>query len=141
MYVSCSVYQGFYLPFAHFACTSPGFRWLGPKCASCYLTSISQVCILSLTLLDSSMAEHPAVNRRVAGSSPARGAINCARSSVAERSAHNRLVGCSMHPGRTIYVAPWSSGLRHRPFKAATRVRSPLGPPFICKSLFAEACT
>ena len=30
-------------------------------------------------ILDSSMAEHPAVNRRVAGSSPARGALISAR--------------------------------------------------------------
>ena len=66
----------------------------------------------------------------------------CARSSVAERSAHNRLVVCSMHTGRTTFgnsrVAPWSSGLRHRPFKAVTRVRVPLGPPDSRPRTFSE---
>ena len=38
-------------------------------------------------------------------------------------------------PGRlTIQTAvPSSSGLGHRPFKAATRVQTPLGPPFYCQ--------
>ena len=33
----------------------------------------------------------------------------------------------SLHPdsSNTLYVAPWSRGLRHRPFTAATRVRIP----------------
>ena len=45
------------------------------------------------------MAEHPAVNRRVAGSSPARG----------------------------VFYGPLVKGLRHRPFTAVTRVRIPHG--------------
>ena len=48
--------------------------------------------------LDSSAAEHPAVNRRVVGSNPTRGA----KGSVVKR-------------------------LRHRPFTAVTRGRFPLG--------------
>lgn len=43
------------------------------------------------------MAEHPAVNRRVAGSSPARG----------------------------VFYGPLVKGLRHRLFTAVTRVRIP----------------
>ncbi len=35
----------------------------------------------------------------------------------------------SCHPDQNI-VAPWSSGLRHRPFTAVTRVRVPMGSPF-----------
>ncbi len=35
--------------------------------------------ILTTIFLGSSMVEHPAVNRRVIGSSPIRGAINCGR--------------------------------------------------------------
>ena len=53
----------------------------------------------SIIILDSSMAEHPAVNRRVAGSSPARG----------------------------VFYGPLVKGLRHRPFTAVTRVRIPHG--------------
>ena len=45
------------------------------------------------------MAEHPAVNRRVAGSSPARG----------------------------VFYGPLVKGLRHRLFTAVTRVRIPYG--------------
>ena len=47
------------------------------------------------------MAEHPAVNRRVAGSSPARG----------------------------VFYGPLVKGLRHRPFTAVSRVRFPDGSP------------
>ena len=53
----------------------------------------------SIIILDSSMAEHPAVNRRVAGSSPL---------------------------GEFSY-GPLVKGLRHRPFTAVTRVRIPHG--------------
>ena len=34
----------------------------------------------------------------------------------------------SLHPDH-LYVAPWSSGLRHRPFTAVTWVRVPYGSP------------
>ena len=55
------------------------------------------------------MAEHPAVNRRVAGSSPARGA-----SIVGERNIPK-------------YYGPLVKRLRHRPFTAVTGVRFPHG--------------
>ena len=54
--------------------------------------------------LDSSMVEHAAVNRGVAGSSPARGARQRSR--------------CYIH-GSVV------KRLRHRPFTAVTRVRFP----------------
>ena len=49
------------------------------------------------------LVEHPAVNRQVAGSSPAFGAI----------------------------VGPLVKWLRHRPFTAVTRVRIPYGSPLL----------
>ena len=51
------------------------------------------------------LVEHRTFNPGVAGSSPARLTI-------------------------LISVVPSSRGLGHSPFKAATRVRTPLGPPF-----------
>ena len=38
----------------------------------------------------------------------------------------------SLHPdlAHLVLMAPWSSGLRHRPFTAATRVRIPTGSHF-----------
>ena|GEM_PF-4184831 len=51
--------------------------------------------------LDSSTVEHPAVNRRVAGSNPARGANPRAHSSMVEHPAHNRLVLGSNPSGPT----------------------------------------
>ena len=53
--------------------------------------------------LDSSAAEHPAVNRRVVGSNPTRGALTKARQTINTGSVVKRL--------------------RHRPFTAVTRVR------------------
>ena len=68
-----------------------------------------------VTLLDSSMVEHPAVNRVVAGSSPARGAIIFqklrAHSSAAEQSAHNRSVPGSNPGGPTTNKSEWGSPL------------------------------
>jgi FAD/FMN-containing dehydrogenase len=78
-------------------------------------------------LLDSSTVEHPAVNRRVAGSNPARGAIICACSSVVERSAHNRLVGCSNHPGRTNFKWPHGQVVKIPPFQGGDTGSSPVG--------------
>ena len=60
------------------------------------------------------MVEHPAVNRVVAGSSPARGAIifqsSRAHSSAAEQSAHNRSVPGS-NPGGPTTKQEWGSPL------------------------------
>ena len=43
----------------------------------------------------------------------------------------------SLHPDQ----APWSSGLRHRPFTAVTRVRIPVGSPKDSVSAAGVACT
>src|SRR5690606_38912409 len=53
------------------------------------------------------LVEHPAVNRQVAGSSPAFGAI----------------------------IGPLVKRLRHRPFTAVTRVRIPYGSPLMLAAL------
>ena len=91
-----------------------------------FLTTYHIMAILKAMLLDSSMAEHPAVNRRVAGSSPARGAKFCARSSAAERPAHNRLVVCSMHTGRTI-MWPHGQVAKTSPFQGGNTGSIPVG--------------
>ena len=57
--------------------------------------------------LDSSAVEHPAVNRRVVGSNPTRGAI---KTTVNEQLRHGPVV----------------KRLRHGPFTAVTRVRFPV---------------
>ena len=65
-----------------------------------HLQNICKVFIIIKVVLDSSAVEHSAVNRVVAGSSPARGVDGL----VVKR-------------------------LRHRPFTAVTRVRFPSGSP------------
>ena len=80
------------------------------------------------------MVEHSAVNRVVVGSSPTRGAISGPIAQLVELPAHNRSVPGSSPGGPTNFIAimaPWSSGLRHRPFTAVTRVRIPVGSPNI----------
>ena len=76
--------------------------------------------------LDSSMVEHPAVNRVVAGSSPARGVRPAGP-------------GEEGKPGRDAVEGRKKQGsmvkrLRHRPFTAVTRVRFPL------ESFLNESC-
>ena len=70
-------------------------NWYGWNVCVCGFEGMS---VLSVMFLDSSMVEHSAVNRRVVGSSPTRGAFF--QGSVVKR-------------------------LRHRPFTAVTRVRFP----------------
>lgn len=74
----------------------------------------------SIIILDSSMAEHPAVNRRVVGSNPTRGAMNSkarasglfrsrACSSTVEQGTHNPLV-LGSNPGGPTILQPYDLG-------------------------------
>ena len=81
------------------------------------------------------MVEHPAVNRQVVGSSPTLGA-NCA--GVAELADAQDLKSCDVNSSyrfdsgpRHQFLGPMVKRLRHRPFTAVTRVRIPVGSPFI----------
>jgi hypothetical protein len=84
----------------------------------------------STMFLDSSAVEHPTVNRRVVGSNPTRGA-NVAPIAQLVECIHGKDEVTSSSLVGSSRIGPMVKRLRHRPFTAVTRVRIPLGSPFV----------
>jgi hypothetical protein len=84
--------------------------------------------------LDSSAVEHPAVNRRVVGSNPTRGASAPIAQSAERIHGKDEVIGSnpigsSIETTLCCHCGPMVKRLRHRPFTAVTGVRIPLGSP------------